>query len=68
MLTNAKRTYMLANYTVELRPRGWFFWNSYGDKSDVKGPYTSVASVTLMIARQLGREIQKRDAPHQLPE
>jgi hypothetical protein len=68
MLTNVKRTYMLANYTVELRPKGWFYWKSYGDKSDVKGPYSSIASVTLMIARQLKREITKRDAVHALPE
>ena len=39
-----------------------------GDKSEVKGPYSSMASVTLMIARQLKREITKRDAVHQLPE
>jgi hypothetical protein len=68
MLTNARRTYMLANFTVELRPRGWFFWSTYGDKSDAKGPYSSIASVSLMIARQLGREISKRDAVHALPD
>ena len=68
MLANTKRVYALAEFTVELRPRGWYFWRTYGDKTDVRGPYSSVASVTLMIARQLSREIAKRDAPYQLPE
>ena len=67
MLANAKRTYALKEFTVEQRPKGWFFWRTYGDKSDERGPYSSVASVTLMIARQLGKEIKKRDAVHQLP-
>jgi hypothetical protein len=30
----------------------------------MKGPYGSMPSVTLMIARELLREIKKRDAPH----
>jgi hypothetical protein len=68
MLTNVKRTYMLATYTVELRPKGWYFWPTYGDKGDVRGPYSSMASVTLMIARQLKKEIVKRDGAHQLPD
>ena len=68
MLTNTKRVYALANFTVELRGKGWYFWRTYGDKSDTKGPYSSEASVTLMIARQLRREIVKRDAMHKLPE
>jgi hypothetical protein len=64
MLANVKRVYMLGTFTVEHRPRGWFYWPSYGDKADAKGPYSSIASVTLMIARQLKREIAKRDAPY----
>jgi hypothetical protein len=68
MLANAKRVYQLGTYTVELRSKGWFLWASYGNKNDAKGPYSSIASVTLMIARQLKREITKRDAVHQLPE
>lgn len=67
MLSNAKRTYMLANYTAEHRAKGWYFWPTYGDKQDARGPYSSVASVTLMIARQLKREITKRDKVHELP-
>jgi hypothetical protein len=68
MLSNAKRVYQLAQFTVERRPKGWFFWQSYGDKTDAKGPYSSPTSVALMIARQLGKEITKRDSVHQLPE
>jgi len=63
MLANAKRVYALAGFTVELRPRGWFYWPTYGEKTDAKGPYGSMASVTLMIARELKREITKRDGP-----
>jgi len=70
MLANTKRVYALADYTVEGRADKWFFWKTarFGDKEEKKGPYSSLASVTLMIARQLKREIAKRDAIHQLPE
>ena len=68
MLANTKRIYQLGTFTVELRAKGWFFWPSYGDKNEAKGPYSSSTSVSLMIARQLGKEIKKRDAVHQLPE
>ena len=67
MLANTRRVYQLGTYSVELRPKGWFFWDSYKqDKSEAKGPYGSIASVTLMIARELKREITKRDAPYSL--
>lgn len=70
MLDNLKRTYALADYTVEGRADKWFYWRTsrFGDKEERRGPYSSLASVTLMIARQLKREITKRDAVHQLPE
>jgi hypothetical protein len=66
MLPNGKRVYMLAEYTVEHKKDGWYFGRSarYGEKDEMKGPYRSVSSVTLVIARQLKREISKRDAPH----
>lgn len=63
MLQNAKRTYALAGFTVEKRPKGWFFRKTYAD-DDWRGPYSSPTSVSLMIARQLKREITKRDAPY----
>jgi hypothetical protein len=40
MLANTKRVYALANFTVELRAKGWYFWRTYGDKTDTKGPYS----------------------------
>jgi len=39
----------------------------YGDKEERRGPYSSVASVTLMIARQMKRVTERRDAVHKLP-
>jgi hypothetical protein len=66
MLSNAKRTYTLADYTVVCRPKGWYYARTarFGDKREMRGPYSSMASVTLMIARELKREITKRDAPY----
>ncbi len=60
MLDNRKRTYALGSFTVEKRTRGWFFRNTYAD-DDWRGPYSSETSVCLMIARQLNRELVKRD-------
>lgn len=70
MLTNAKRTYALADFTVEGRADKWFFWRTarYGDKEERRGPYSSLASVTLMIARELKRDVLRREARHALPE
>lgn len=66
MLTNAKRFYKLAEYTVECRKDGWYFGRSarFGDREEMNGPYSNIASVTLVIARHMKREIAKRDAPH----
>jgi hypothetical protein len=68
MLSNVKRTYALKEFTVEKKPKGWYFRPTYGAESEWKGPYSSMASVTLMIARRLKKEIVKRDAAHQLPD
>ena len=66
MLLNGRRVYVLAEYTVEHRSDGWYYGRTsrYGDKDERKGPYASIVSVTLVIARQLKREIAKRDAGH----
>ena len=66
MLQNGKRTYILAEYTVEHKKDGWYFGRTarYEDKEERKGPYGSIASVTLVIARELKREIVRRDAAH----
>ena len=65
MLQNAKRTYALSDFTVERRPKGWYFTRTarYADKAQWKGPYSSIAGVTLMVARELSKEIKRRDAP-----
>lgn len=64
MRTDSKRIYLLSEYTVEHRSDGWYFGptSRYDDKENRKGPYGSIASVTLVIARELKREIAKRDA------
>jgi hypothetical protein len=70
MLTNAKRFYKLAEFTVERRPKGWYFTKTarFDDKEEWRGPYSSMASVSLMIARGLKKEIEKRDAPYRVEE
>jgi hypothetical protein len=62
MLENAKHVYALNMWSVEKRPNGWYFSKSayHGDKHDWRGPYSSEISVTLMIARQLLKELKKR--------
>jgi hypothetical protein len=39
MLTNAKRIYALADYTVECRPNGWYYARTcrFGERSEMKG-------------------------------
>ena len=58
-----RRKYALADYTVELRDKGWYFGRPYEPASDYRGPYASTASVTLTIARQHKREIERRHRP-----
>jgi hypothetical protein len=64
MLQNGRRVYILAEYTVEHKQDGWYFGRTarYEDKEERKGPYGSIASVSLVIARELKREITRRDA------
>ena len=68
MLQNAKRTYALADFTVERRPKGWYFTRTarYDDKANWRGPYGSIASVSLMIARELRKEVTRRDTPYNI--
>ena len=70
MQANAKRVYALAEYTVECKGTAWYFARAsrFGDKQGTRGPYSSMASVTLMIARELKREIIKREAPRAMEE
>jgi hypothetical protein len=64
----AKYIYALDMWTVKKRPNGWYFSKSayHGDKHNWRGPYSSEMSVTLMIARELLKEIKKRHTPHSM--
>ena len=63
---NGRRVYALADYTVERTTKGWYFGRTsrFGDVNGMKGPYSSERSVALMIARELIKEIVKRDASY----
>ena len=63
MQPSSVRRYALSDYTVERRPKGWYFGRQYHRPRNYLGPYASIASVTLMIARQLRKEVERRDAP-----
>ena len=56
--------YALSGWTVEKRAKGWYYapWANRHNNGDWRGPYCSEASVAMMIARQLRREIAERYA------
>jgi hypothetical protein len=62
MQPEARRRYLLADYTVEYRRKGWYFGRPYSPPKTYSGPYASLSSVTLMIARQWKKELERRDA------
>lgn len=55
-----RRKYALASFCVEIRDEGWYFGGAFDPPSAYRGPYASVASVSLMIARQLAKELERR--------
>ncbi len=57
--------YALTAFTVEKCAAGWYFAQSAKRhrSDDWRGPYRSEASVALVIARQLRREIAERYQP-----
>jgi len=62
VLSNSRCIYALVDWTVEKREDGWYFSrtsNRHG-RGSWRGPYRSEASVTLMIARELRKEIERR--------
>jgi hypothetical protein len=69
MPANGRRVHKLAEYTVERRADGWHFGRSarYVGREEMKGPYSSISSLTLVIAGHLKRKIPTRDAPHATP-
>lgn len=60
MQPHEQHRFVLTDYTVERRPRGWYFGRPYERPNAYLGPYVSIASVTLMIARQLRKEVERR--------
>ena len=63
---NGRRIYALADYTVERTSKGWYFGRTsrFGDMHAMKGRYSSERRVAIIIARELKKEIEKRDASH----
>ena len=61
MQPETRRRYALADYTVERRAKGWYFGRQFHPPKNYAGPYATLASVTLMIARQLRKELERRD-------
>ncbi|MEQ8696136.1 MAG: hypothetical protein RLT05_06200 [Bauldia litoralis] len=65
MKSGTAPTFMLPNWSVQRRANGWYVAKptTRFDKEPPKwrGPYSSAASVSLMIARELKKEIQRRD-------
>jgi hypothetical protein len=60
--------FALNSWSAELRRDGWYYGDTYReDKSQFRGPYSSIASVTLMIAREMTKEINRRQQRAQVP-
>jgi hypothetical protein len=61
-----KHIYALGNWSAERRQQGWFIAKTAsrpnGERHRWKGPYGSITSATLMIARELARELDTRHA------
>lgn len=58
---NRRPIFALASWTAERRAKGWYIRKTdHGD--DWRGPYSTIASVSLMIARELSKELAKRDS------
>jgi hypothetical protein len=62
MLDNRSRIYALDSWTVEKKARGWFIRRTYSSGASL-GPYRTEMSACLTIARQMRKELARRDAP-----
>jgi hypothetical protein len=63
MLDRTKQVYSLSTWSIEKRKKGWYAYKTpfFRDPAtDEKGPYSSIMSACLMIARELAREAVKR--------
>ena len=60
----ARLTFALNHWTAEQRNNGyWYYGDTYREApSQFGGPHSSLASVTLMIAREMVEEILRRQA------
>ena len=57
---NRRTAFALASWTAERRVKGWYIHKTdHGD--DWRGPYNTIASVSLMIARELAKELARRE-------
>ena len=57
----SRPVFALGHWTAEQRGKNWYYGDTYRDeKHQFRGPYTSIASVTLMIAREMTKEIVRR--------
>jgi len=56
---NRPPVFALASWTAERRPKGWYIRKT-DHGGDWRGPYSTIASVSLMIARELAKELAKR--------
>jgi hypothetical protein len=65
-MPNGKRIYALDSWTVEKKAHGWFIHRTYGAGLRL-GPYRTETSACLMIARQLRKELARRDTSHAEP-
>jgi hypothetical protein len=56
---------MLPTYNLEKRKDGWYFWRApfFTAEAQPKGPYGSIMSACMMIARELAREVAQRYRP-----
>lgn len=64
-----RRVFALQSWSAEKRADGWYVARTNTTFSRQKrrwrGPYSSTVSVSLMIARELKRELAQRDARFQ---
>lgn len=56
-----RTAFALSHWTAEQRGQYWYYGDTYRDRPDqYRGPYSSMTSVTLMIAREMTKEIVRR--------
>jgi len=63
MLDKARsNSIMLSTFNLEKRKDGWYFWKAafFTAEEKPKGPYSSIMSACMMIARELAREAAQR--------